>query len=170
MTWQTLPYSSRSSQYLSRYERRTHLWGVSRPSIQPSILAGNPNPLNPTIPGEWFYFLSFPFNLLFGFLFPSLLISNNPFFTQGIKDLFCFSVCDGSTYLWEGKCLSSCPASTLATNRTDLSGQCVPCHYSCLSCSGPSDSECTVCHADSQLHSVTNPGISHDESHWWYRQ
>lgn len=67
-------------------------------------------------------------------------------------------MCDGSTYLWEGKCLSSCPASTLATNRTDLSGQCVPCHYSCLSCSGPSDSECTVCHADSQLHSVTNPG------------
>lgn len=26
---------------------------------------------------------------------------------------------------------------------------CIPCHYSCMSCSGPSDIDCTSCHADS---------------------
>ncbi|XP_057366840.1 furin-like protease 1 isoform X2 [Daphnia carinata] len=70
-------------------------------------------------------------------------------------------MCDDGDFLWRGQCVPSCPESTHAINQTGLGGiflACVPCHYSCLTCNGPSDSECTTCHADSQLKSVILPG------------
>ncbi|KAI9557493.1 hypothetical protein GHT06_017321 [Daphnia sinensis] len=70
-------------------------------------------------------------------------------------------MCDDGDFLWQGQCVPTCPESTHATNQTGLAGilhACVPCHYSCLTCNGPSDSECTTCHADSQLKSVILPG------------
>ncbi|KZS04479.1 Amontillado [Daphnia magna] len=70
-------------------------------------------------------------------------------------------MCDGDDFLWQGQCVTTCPESTHAINQTGLVGillACVPCHYSCLTCNGPSDSECTTCHADSQLKSVILPG------------
>lgn len=71
-------------------------------------------------------------------------------------------VCEDGGFLLQGQCVATCPESTHATNRTGLTGilpSCVPCHYSCLTCDGPSDSECVSCHADSQLKSVISPGI-----------
>lgn len=80
--------------------------------------------------------------------------------------LFCFVflqiVCGDGSFLLQGQCVATCPESTHATNRTGLTGillSCDPCHYSCLTCNGPSDSECVSCHADSQLKSVISPGI-----------
>ncbi|XP_046438550.1 furin-like protease 1 isoform X2 [Daphnia pulex] len=71
-------------------------------------------------------------------------------------------MCEDGGFLLQGQCVATCPESTHATNRTGLTGilpSCVPCHYSCLTCDGPSDSECVSCHADSQLKSVISPGF-----------
>lgn len=34
-------------------------------------------------------------------------------------------------------------------NQTQTKGYCNQCHYSCLNCSGPTNTDCTVCHEDS---------------------
>nr|CAH0111545.1 unnamed protein product [Daphnia galeata] len=71
-------------------------------------------------------------------------------------------MCGDGSFLLQGQCVETCPESTHATNRTGLTGillSCDPCHYSCLTCNGPSDSECVSCHADSQLKSVISPGF-----------
>ncbi|EFX76306.1 hypothetical protein DAPPUDRAFT_306271 [Daphnia pulex] len=78
--------------------------------------------------------------------------------------------CEVGSYLWEGKCLAVCPNASHPMNRTELngllSGVCVPCHYSCLYCRGPSDSQCTSCYPDSQLKLVSIPGSQIEpESH-----
>lgn len=78
-------------------------------------------------------------------------------------------MCDGDDFLWQGQCVTTCPESTHAINQTGLVGillACVPCHYSCLTCNGPSDSECTTCHADSQLKSVILPGYKGKAEHY----
>ena len=72
-----------------------------------------------------------------------------------------WTVCENGDFLWQGKCGTSCPESTHAINRTELAGivsTCAQCHYSCLTCSGPSDSECVTCHADSQLRTIPSSG------------
>ena len=71
--------------------------------------------------------------------------------------------CEVGFYMWEGKCLAICPNASYPMNHTELkgllSGVCVPCHYSCLYCNGPSDSQCTSCYPDSQLKTISIPGI-----------
>ncbi|XP_071450401.1 furin-like protease kpc-1 [Hetaerina americana] len=51
--------------------------------------------------------------------------------------------CSGGLVLREGKCESPCPEQRFYANPT-----CLPCHYSCKSCSGPNDYECTECFGD----------------------
>ncbi|KAI9564477.1 hypothetical protein GHT06_008216 [Daphnia sinensis] len=72
------------------------------------------------------------------------------------------AVCEAGFYMWEGKCMAVCPNASHPINHTGLngylSGICAPCHYSCLYCSGPSDSQCTSCYPDSQLKSISVPG------------
>ncbi len=60
--------------------------------------------------------------------------------------------------------MSTCPNASHSVNHTGLdgfvAGICAPCHYSCLFCSGPSDSECTSCYPDSQLKSISTSGMN----------
>ncbi|XP_020280998.1 furin-like protease 1 isoform X3 [Pseudomyrmex gracilis] len=49
-------------------------------------------------------------------------------------------------------CLQQCPSGTYAVQRGNKSSEfCIPCHYSCLSCKGPTDADCVSCHTDSIL-------------------
>ncbi|EGI61972.1 Furin-like protease 1, isoforms 1/1-X/2 [Acromyrmex echinatior] len=51
-----------------------------------------------------------------------------------------------------GNCLEQCPPGTYEIQGDDDSGAfCTICHYSCLSCKGPSDADCIACHADSMF-------------------
>lgn len=61
------------------------------------------------------------------------------------------------------------PDTTLdSSNR--LHYVCLPCHYSCQTCSGPSDDECVSCYEDAKLHRVTtestnDPRTTTDKAH-----
>ncbi|XP_071515734.1 furin-like protease kpc-1 isoform X2 [Panulirus ornatus] len=65
--------------------------------------------------------------------------------------------CQKDDYLHDGKCLQSCPESHYAWNPQEkgLAGSltCRSCHYSCRSCLGPQDYDCTVCWGDAELYS-----------------
>ncbi|XP_018053520.1 PREDICTED: furin-like protease 1, isoforms 1/1-X/2 isoform X1 [Atta colombica] len=51
-----------------------------------------------------------------------------------------------------GNCLEQCPSGTYEVQSDNDSGAfCTVCHYSCLSCKGPSDTDCITCHADSMF-------------------
>ncbi|XP_014473594.1 PREDICTED: furin-like protease 1, isoform 1-CRR isoform X1 [Dinoponera quadriceps] len=51
-----------------------------------------------------------------------------------------------------GNCSQQCPSGTYAVRDHDKTGAfCIKCHYSCLSCKGPSDTDCLTCHEDSAL-------------------
>ena len=83
-------------------------------------------------------------------------MTNDCFFFPLFLFLISFlTVCVSGAYLFEGRCLTSCPDAIHAANGSVLAGEpidvCLPCHYSCVSCTGASDSECTSCHADAQL-------------------
>ncbi|XP_011642625.1 furin-like protease 1, isoforms 1/1-X/2 isoform X1 [Pogonomyrmex barbatus] len=59
-------------------------------------------------------------------------------------------VCKRDWYHNNGSCLRQCPSGTYAVRNDDDSGAfCTACHYSCLSCKGPSDADCITCRADS---------------------
>lgn len=63
-----------------------------------------------------------------------------------------FSECKPNWYHHNGLCVLDCPAETYRVS-DETKSVCTPCHYSCLACSGPSDTECTACHEDSQFFS-----------------
>ncbi|KAG7210498.1 hypothetical protein KM043_012019 [Ampulex compressa] len=49
-----------------------------------------------------------------------------------------------------GGCVETCPVGTYgATDGTTR--VCATCHYTCLTCSGPSENDCTACHEDAEL-------------------
>ncbi|KAG8042137.1 hypothetical protein G9C98_000128 [Cotesia typhae] len=56
--------------------------------------------------------------------------------------------CKVGWYILEGRCVQSCPGNTYV-DHDSRNNACIPCHYSCMSCSGPSDIDCISCHADS---------------------
>lgn len=59
-------------------------------------------------------------------------------------------MCKPGWYHSDGNCLRQCPSGTYAIRDDDESGVfCTACHYSCLSCKGPSDADCVTCHVDS---------------------
>ncbi|XP_045618014.1 furin-like protease kpc-1 isoform X2 [Procambarus clarkii] len=65
--------------------------------------------------------------------------------------------CERNAYLLGGKCLQKCPENYYGWNPQAMGAteslNCRPCHYSCRSCSGPQDYECTVCWGDAELYS-----------------
>lgn len=66
------------------------------------------------------------------------------------KSVSNFSVCKPGWNHNNGNCLQQCPPGTYEVQGDDDSGAfCTACHYSCLSCKGPSDADCITCHADS---------------------
>ncbi|KAL0114583.1 hypothetical protein PUN28_011706 [Cardiocondyla obscurior] len=61
-------------------------------------------------------------------------------------------VCKPGRYHSNGSCLRQCPPGSYAVRDNDDFGAfCTACHYTCLSCKGPSDADCITCHADSML-------------------
>ncbi|XP_057324466.1 furin-like protease 1 isoform X1 [Microplitis mediator] len=56
--------------------------------------------------------------------------------------------CKLGWFISEGRCLSECPHN-MYVDHDQRKNACIPCHYSCMTCSGPSDIDCTSCHADS---------------------
>lgn len=72
--------------------------------------------------------------------------------TKSVNGISNFSVCKPGWYHSDGSCLRQCPSGTYAIRDDDESGVfCTACHYSCLSCKGPSDADCVTCHVDSIL-------------------
>ncbi|KAL2744317.1 hypothetical protein V1477_006859 [Vespula maculifrons] len=68
-----------------------------------------------------------------------------------------FSECKSNWYQYEDKCWQECPIGSYAiTEESTIRKVCGRCHYSCLTCSGATDGECTTCHSDSNL--LTNFG------------
>lgn len=65
--------------------------------------------------------------------------------------------CLRNYYLHNGKCLQSCPESHYGWVPQDMAAteslSCRQCHYSCRSCSGSQDYECTACWGDAELYS-----------------
>lgn len=52
----------------------------------------------------------------------------------------------------DGGCSRLCPSGAYVVRNHDKTNAfCVNCHYSCLSCKGPSDADCIACHEDSML-------------------
>lgn len=64
-----------------------------------------------------------------------------------------FPVCENGWYLHQSKCIAQCPWGTYIANSQEKN-VCAMCHYSCMTCYGPSDADCTACHDDSSLVSV----------------
>ncbi|XP_076175003.1 furin-like protease 1 isoform X1 [Ptiloglossa arizonensis] len=58
--------------------------------------------------------------------------------------------CKPNWYRHNGLCVYECPTTTYGVS-DETKTICAPCHYSCLTCSGPSDTECVSCHEDSEL-------------------
>lgn len=48
-------------------------------------------------------------------------------------------------YLYEGRCEAVCPARTYPGINAKERAACQPCHYTCLTCVGESDDQCTSC-------------------------
>lgn len=70
---------------------------------------------------------------------------------KNINSVSNFSVCKPGWYHSNDSCLRQCPSGTYAVrDDDDNSGTfCTACHYTCLSCKGPSDGDCVTCHTDS---------------------
>lgn len=68
---------------------------------------------------------------------------------KNINGVSNFSVCKPDWYHSNASCLQQCPSGTYTVRDDDSGAFCTACHYSCLSCKGPSDADCITCHADS---------------------
>lgn len=55
--------------------------------------------------------------------------------------------CGLNWYLYDGHCVSPCPIKTYSVS-DGVNSVCSRCHYTCETCSGPSEAECTSCQAD----------------------
>lgn len=58
--------------------------------------------------------------------------------------------CKLNWYYHDGVCVSKCPSGTYGFS-DEAKAVCTDCHYSCLTCSGPSNTECVSCHEDAEL-------------------
>ncbi|XP_053997118.1 furin-like protease 1, isoforms 1/1-X/2 [Hylaeus anthracinus] len=58
--------------------------------------------------------------------------------------------CKPNWYRHVGLCVFECPTTTYGIS-DETKAVCAPCHYSCLTCSGPLDTECVTCHEDAEL-------------------
>ncbi|XP_043516117.1 uncharacterized protein LOC122531901, partial [Frieseomelitta varia] len=58
--------------------------------------------------------------------------------------------CKLDWYYHDGVCVYKCPSGTYGVS-DESKAVCSDCHYSCLTCSGPSNTECVSCHGDAEL-------------------
>lgn len=69
-----------------------------------------------------------------------------------------FSECKPNWYYYNGICVYECPTGTHGVS-DDTKAVCNDCHYTCLTCSGSSNTECTACHEDAELSSSFNESV-----------
>ncbi|CAB4067375.1 FURIN [Lepeophtheirus salmonis] len=65
------------------------------------------------------------------------------------------SSCEEGFILHNGRCEKTCPQSYYA-GVSNMKPTCVPCYYSCKTCSGPNDYECTSCFGDAKFMKESN--------------
>ncbi|XP_031837292.1 furin-like protease 1 isoform X1 [Nomia melanderi] len=63
--------------------------------------------------------------------------------------------CKPNWYYHNGNCVYECPTKTYGV-ADETKAVCSPCHYSCLTCSGPLDSQCSTCYEDSELSTIND--------------
>ncbi|XP_076621880.1 furin-like protease 1 isoform X4 [Colletes latitarsis] len=73
--------------------------------------------------------------------------------------------CKPNWYRYNGLCVYECPTTTYGVS-DETKAVCAPCHYSCLTCSGPSDAECVTCHEDSEFSSFNDSQCILKEFSW----
>ncbi|XP_076750015.1 furin-like protease 1 isoform X1 [Xylocopa sonorina] len=84
--------------------------------------------------------------------------------------------CKLNWYYYEGNCVYECPAKTYGVS-DETKAVCSNCHYSCLTCSGPSNTECTSCHEDAEISTNLNESVcvlrevswTMQSTLWYYR-
>lgn len=54
--------------------------------------------------------------------------------------------CVDGLYLYGGLCEAICPPKTYPGTNSKEKAECLPCHYTCLTCTGETDGHCTSCH------------------------
>lgn len=69
-----------------------------------------------------------------------------------------FSECKLNWYYYDGTCVYKCPRGTYGVS-DESKAVCSNCHYSCLTCSGPSNTECTSCHEDAEFSSSLDESV-----------
>lgn len=87
-----------------------------------------------------------------------------------------FSECKPSWYYHDGICVHKCPRGTYGVS-DESKAVCSGCHYSCLTCSGPSNTECTSCHEDAEFSSSLDESVcilrdltwTMHSTFWFYR-
>ncbi|KAK0168883.1 hypothetical protein PV327_002645 [Microctonus hyperodae] len=66
--------------------------------------------------------------------------------------------CHEGWYLFENRCVSKCPQRTYGDHDQNKN-VCIWCHYTCLTCSGPTDMDCRSCYADAVTISSNSSGF-----------
>lgn len=66
--------------------------------------------------------------------------------------------CASGYHLMAGRCINKCPEEAFFQGISNHTSSCLPCYYSCKTCSGPNDYECSSCFADADLDSEGHNG------------
>jgi len=95
---------------------------------------------------------------------------------QGTANLC--SGCKPGYLVLAGKCVSSCPSEGYYQGLSNLSAHCLQCYYTCRTCSGGGEAQCTSCFVDAELEEgATEAGRCHNKnlifkvfssSRWYY--
>jgi len=67
-------------------------------------------------------------------------------------------VCAVPHILHLGRCVQQCPHQGFFQGSANSSATCLPCYYSCQSCTGPNDYQCSTCYGDAELDSNSDSG------------
>merc|ERR1719470_369626 len=57
-----------------------------------------------------------------------------------------------------GRCVRECPPEGYYEGVSNNTAACLDCYYSCATCSGPNDHECTSCYGDADLDESSGMG------------
>ncbi|TRY74010.1 hypothetical protein TCAL_03361 [Tigriopus californicus] len=61
------------------------------------------------------------------------------------------SVCETGFIQHNGRCVDSCPAQGYFLGESNRASACIACYYSCQTCNGPNDYQCSSCFGDATL-------------------
>ena len=59
--------------------------------------------------------------------------------------------CDPNFFMIDGECQHDCPEKGYYKGMSNHQNTCLPCYYSCKTCSGPNDYQCSSCYDDAVL-------------------